>query len=175
MAIMFSTGLKDALLTTSGLKEALETGGLYLYYFNGPVPASADDALDTTGGTGTHTQLVKMGADVTAVENSSTPLLLAASASGGFITKSSSQTWHGIIAFSGALSAGSAGSPASAEATFFRLCGGGDNGRSASTTAIRIQGTIGESGNVDMLVSDATLIDNDSNVRGLSAVQFGHL
>lgn len=172
MAIKFSTGLKDALLTTSGLKEALETGGLYLYYFSGSVPESADDALDMATD---HTQLVKMGADASAVENSSTPLLLAASASGGFITKSSSQTWHGIIAFSGTVAAGSSGSPSSAEATFFRLCGGGDNGRTSSTSAIRVQGTIGESGNVDMLVSDATLTDNDSNVRGLSAVQFGHL
>lgn len=169
MAITFSTGLKNALLQSKSLKEALETGsGLYLYYFAGPVPATADEALDATATTGDHTQLVKMGADSTAVADSSVPLQLAATATGGYITKLSSQTWHGIITRSGKNNG--AGSD---EATFFRLCGGGDNGRTLSTTAIRIQGTIGESGDVDILVGDATMTDNGANVRGLAAAQFG--
>lgn len=171
MAISYSLALRNALLGSSGLKEILEAGnaapaGLYLYLFAGPVPANADEALDMVSD---HTQTVKVAADATAIADGIVPLELAASASGGYITKSTSQTWKGLIAFDGVNDASPSLTP-----TFWRLCAGGDNGRAAGTgTSYRVQGTAGVSG-ADLLLPSATQEDNGTNEFGLGVAQFGY-
>lgn len=70
-------------------------------------------------------------------------------ASAGVISKLASQTWSG--------NAGSAGfTTGTATAGWFRIRGGGDAGTASSTTAIRIDGSIGTSG-ADMNLGSLTL------------------
>jgi hypothetical protein len=173
MAIKLSAGLKNYLLGDQSLKDALESGnsapaGLYLFYFSGPVPATADAPLDMVAD---HTQLVKIAADATAIANGIVPLELAAAAASGFIGKSGSQTWKGLVAFDGVNNA----SPTQL-ATFFRLCAGGDNGRGAGGgTTYRVQGTIGTVPGFDLLMPNPTLSNSGTEERGLSLFQVGFL
>lgn len=164
-----TTGLKNYMLATGSFKAAMEAGnatpaGLYVYYFNGAVPATADDALDMAT---EHTQLVKLGADTPATATPVDPLEFDATASGGFIGKDPTQTWQGIADFDGA-NDGEATLPA----TFFRICAGGDNGRGAGTgTSYRVQGTIGAIG-ADLLMPNPTITNGGTETRGLSLAQF---
>lgn len=170
MAIQYSVPLKNALLATASLKEALESAnaapaGLYLFLFAGPVPANPDAALDMVA---SHTQVVKVAADATAIADGIVPLLLAASATAGYITKATAQTWKGLVAFDGFSDASASLAP-----TFFRLCAGGDNGRAAGgASTFRVQGTCGVVG-ADLLLPNATLEDNGTNEFGVGAAQFG--
>jgi len=170
MTIQYTVALKDALLATSSLKAALESenvapDGLYLYLFNGPVPATPDTALNMAAD---HTQLVKVAADATAIANGIVPLQLAATATAGYITKATAQTWKGLVDFDGVNSASASLAP-----TFFRLCAGGDDGRGAGgASSFRVQGTCGVVG-ADLLLPNATLEDNGTNEFGVGAAQFG--
>lgn len=138
--------------------------GLYVYYFNGPVPENADDALDMLVD---HTQLVKLGADATAIANPIVPLEFDTTATGGYIGKDPTQTWHGVADFDGVNDASG-----TLTATFFRICAGGDNGRGAGTgTSYRVQGTIGALG-ADLLMPNPTITNGGTETRGLSLVQF---
>lgn len=114
-----STGLATHLAVTGSMKAGLDSG--FLYIFSGPVPASADDAID-----GSSVMLVKIsvGGDGT------TGLTFSATATGGVLTKTSSETWEGTIAATGT-------------ATFYRFCEASDAGTASSTTAKRVQGTVG--------------------------------
>jgi hypothetical protein len=170
MAIQYSVALKNALLASNSLKEALESAnaapvGMYLFLFAGPVPATPDAALNMAAD---HTQVVKVAADATAIANGIVPLQLAATATAGYITKATAQTWKGLIDFDGVSSAAPSLAP-----TFFRLCAGGDNGRGAGgASSFRVQGTCGVVG-ADLLLPNATLEDNGTNEFGLGAAQFG--
>lgn len=169
MAIKLSTGLKNYMLATGSFRAALESAnaapaGLYVYYFNGPVPENADDALDMLVD---HTQLVKLGADATAIANPIVPLEFDTTATGGYIGKDPTQTWHGVADFDGVNDASG-----TLTATFFRICAGGDNGRGAGTgTSYRVQGTIGALG-ADLLMPNPTITNGGTETRGLSLVQF---
>jgi hypothetical protein len=128
MAIKFSTGLKDSVLVTESLRDALTNGQLIIY--SGSAPATADAAA-------TGTVLV------TYVENAtgSFNLTFEASTSGGSLVKTAAQTWSGV---SGA--AGTGG--------YFRYVVTGDDG-TLSTTQVRIQGTVGGAGADLFLASTA--------------------
>lgn len=115
-----STGLNNLLLTTSGLKEALT--GVRLRVYAGTEPASADAAL---GGAVLLNEYTGGGDGVTA-------LALASTASGGQIAKDPAQIWRGT-----GLAAG--------DAVFLRFEMPADDG-SASTTAVRLQGSVGNVG-----------------------------
>lgn len=124
-----STGLRNGLLTTSSLKGLLDTGKIKIYA--GTVPASANDAL------GSATLLCTISNNGTA-----TGLTLASAAADGVLTKTLAEVWSGTNAAGGT-------------ATFFRWEMTGDDG-SASTTAIRLQGTVGVAG-ADMNLSSVSL------------------
>jgi hypothetical protein len=129
MALKFSTGFRDALLDTNDLKTLFDGGFIKVY--SGTVPANADAA--TTGAT----ELVEYTED----DDGSTGLNLDSAASGGAIAKDPAQTWSGTAGASGT-------------ATFWRYEQSGDTGN-ASTTELRIQGTIGGAG-ADLFVSSTT-------------------
>lgn len=133
------------------LKTALDGGRMY--WFSGPVPASAADALDMTTA---HTQLVMMtesGDDVTG--------LTFQAPSGTSMLKASAEVWRGLIAFDG-----TDDSETTLTATFYRFCASGDNGRGAGSGP-RLQGTIGPAGS-DIPMSNPDLTANGVNTQGMS-------
>lgn len=124
-----STGLRNGLLAVGSLKELLDTGKIKIYA--GSVPASADDAL----GGATLLCTISNGGGATG-------LTLASAASAGVLTKTLAEVWSGTNVAGGT-------------ATFFRWEMGGDDG-SASTSAIRLQGSVGVAG-ADMNLSSVNL------------------
>jgi hypothetical protein len=122
-----STGLRNAVLATGSYKSALDGGFLNLY--TGTIPADADAALGE-GAT--------LLCPVTLSNDGETGLTFDGTPINGRLAKTVSETWSGTIIHN-------------ATATFFRFVLAGDTG-DVSTTAIRVQGTIGVSGyDMDML------------------------
>lgn len=119
-----------AYIVLDAIKTELDGGNMY--YFSGEVPDSSSDALDMAT---MHTQLVKM-----TESGDGTTGLTWATPSGTSMSRNTTETWSGTVAFDGAESA-----EATLPATFFRFCGAGDDGRGAGTI-MRVQGTIGASG-----------------------------
>jgi len=119
-AIQCSTGLRNKLLDTNPFKTIFNLSFLKVY--DGPVPASADAALDAAN----HLLVTISNA------GTATGLTFAASASGGAITKTIAETWSGVAIASGT-------------ASFYRLVLTGDTG-ALSTTDARVQGLINTSG-----------------------------
>lgn len=136
-----STGLATHLAVTGSLKAALDSG--FLFLFSGPVPASADAAID-----GSSVMLAKL----TVGGDGSTGLTFSATAAGGVLVKTSSEAWSATIAATGT-------------ATFYRFCEAGDAGTALSTTAKRVQGTVGTTIASDgVLVSTALVAGQMQNV-----------
>lgn len=130
-----STALRNAVLTTGSYKAVLDGGFLNLY--GGTIPADADAAI---GGGAT------LLCPVTLADDGVTGLTFATPAVAGQLAKSPGETWSGTIDVSGS-------------ATFFRYVMAGDTG-DVSTTAIRVQGTIGISG-YDMNMIDPALVASE--------------
>lgn len=130
MSARFSTGLRNALLATSSLRAALNSGEIRIY--SGPVPASVDGAISVS-----NTLLCVIKTD------SGAGLTLAVSAADGLITKSPDEVWQGAVVASGT-------------ATFYRHVLASDTDV-ASTTAIRVQGTAGLAGQ-NMNLSNPALV-----------------
>jgi len=130
MALSFSTGLKNDILLTNGVRAAFSLGTIKIYESTA-TPVNADAAL------GTVTELVEytVGGDGT------TGLTLENAAANGIINKEPTETWQGTAAATGT-------------ALFWRFEKTGDTGL-ASTTDKRIQGTIGGSGS-DIFVASTT-------------------
>lgn len=135
----------------NALKNELDGGRMY--WFSGPVPASADDALDMVND---HTQLVEMTESGDGVTG-----LTFDAAVGNAMVKAAAEVWSGLVAFDGAED-----SESSLTATFYRFCADGDNGRGAGS-GVRLQGTIGGPGS-DIPMTSAVLTDNGSNTQGMS-------
>lgn len=136
----------------AAMKSALDGGKLY--YFAGPVPASAEEALDM----GQHTQLLVM-----TVANDGTSGLTFATPTGAVLSKTIEEEWKGTVAFDGAQAGETTLTP-----TFFRFGAAGDNCRGASTGA-RLQGTIGgASSDATIKLTDGTTVTaNGTNARSL--------
>tara|TARA_R110002049_G_scaffold239404_9_gene412596 strand:+ start:2048 stop:2503 length:456 start_codon:yes stop_codon:yes gene_type:complete len=134
MAIRYSTGLKNAILDTGSLKDALDDG--VLRFYSGTVPADADAAL------GSAVLLNEYTDDGQALAGG-TGLDFDAAAVGGALGKAPAQTWEGDAVANG-------------DASFFRFVTQADTG-AASTTEIRIQGTVGGVG-ADMFVQSVTFV-----------------
>ncbi|MCH5583111.1 hypothetical protein [Pseudomonas syringae] len=133
-----STGFRNAMLAT-GAVPALN--GKVIKIFSGTsLPVSADEALPV----GT-TLLCTVS-----VNDTGTGLTFSAP-SGGQITKSTAEIWSGTVLASGT-------------ASFFRMEDAADAGAS-STTAIRIQGTIGLDG-ADMNFGNTALVSG--NIRQIN-------
>lgn len=112
-----STGFRNRVLATESAREALNNTVIVVYA--GPVPATADAAL------GSAVELVTITVD----GDGTTPLTMDSTATNAQLSKNPSEVWSGTITTSGT-------------ATFYRqqtLADAGD----ASTTAVRIQGTVG--------------------------------
>lgn len=124
MQISISTGAANAMIGSTGLKGALESGSMELRLYAGTAPADANDAI------GSATLLVT-------IKNGASPLTWS-TPSGGIISKPSGETWSGVAVADGV-------------ATFGRFVHAADTG-AASTTAVRLQGdvaTIGAFINLD--------------------------
>lgn len=155
MAVVISDGLAGALLAGDDFKALFETGESFLYIFSGPMPTSADAALSVPG---THQMLAKLAADSPAVADGVVGLEFAASPVNRALAKSGAQTWSAVIANSGT-------------ATFYRLCGPGDNGQSAGgSSTYRLQGTVATAGG-DINLGNTGLTANGTNTVGLSAYE----
>ena len=132
MTIRLSTGMRNKLLdggATGGVKNALNLGFINLY--PGSQPLSAD-----TGATGTILGTVSVNGDgVTGLGFDA--------ASAGAISKAAAQTWR----FTG-LADGLAG--------WFRFYAAGDTPSGTSTTAARIDGSIGSAG-ADMNITNVNI------------------
>lgn len=130
MTVKVSTATANALANALGLKSQLDGGRLYI--FAGPVPATADEALDMGAD---HTEIV----EITESGDGSTGLTFDAPVA-GLLSKAAAESWQETAAFDGAESA-----EPTLLATFFRFCAAGDDGRAAAnaTTGYRLQGDIG--------------------------------
>ena len=119
MSLKFSTGLRRALLAVAPLRTALN--GCELRVYSGPEPASVDSAISPS-----NLLLLKIKTDTGA------GLTWEADAPGGVITKNLAEDWRGTV-------------DAAGSATFFRYVLPADTD-TASTSAVRVQGTVAIAG-----------------------------
>lgn len=127
MTVKISTALATAMMTGGSLKSLLDGGFIYIY--SGPVPATADAAID--GGCVLLAKISDLGG--------ATGLTFATPATNGVIQKTASETWQDTnINASGTMS-------------FFRFCEGADTGSGAAGASdYRVQGTIGTDMSFDL-------------------------
>ena len=122
--IKISTGLADAMMGNVGATAALNAASMELRIFSGPEPLTADAALAN------EVLLVKIE-----VQGGSAGMRFT-NTSGGVITKDIDQSWLGNVI--------ATGTP-----TYYRLCPTSD-GNTASTTAVRVQGSVGTTGDLKL-------------------------
>ena len=130
----FSTGLRNAMMGSSGCKELL-TGGT-LRIFSGTPPLSADDAEDGT----LLMELTAGGAPGAG--------LTFAEPSGARLSKATGEVWM------------TNSTEASGTATYFRFVAAGDDPMDSSGNMIRIQGSVGKVAS-DMNVSDPEIASGE--------------
>jgi len=135
MAFKYSTGLKNAILSGSSMKAALDGGVLVL--FAGTVPASPDDALPGDA--------VMLNVYTDDDQGALFPLNFAAAAVGGVLSKDASQPWKGT-----SIDAGTA--------SYFVFAANPADAMGASTTEKRILGTVGGPG-ADLFVESTAIAD----------------
>jgi hypothetical protein len=128
-----STGFRDYLLATGSAKNAL--ANTVVDIFGGAEPVSADSAL------GAAVHLCRI-----TVDGLGTAITMNNTSSQGQLTKNTNEVWRGSILASGTPS-------------FFRQTLPGDAG-DASSTAIRIQGSVGIIG-TDLQFSDIDFLEGD--------------
>lgn len=133
MTVQYSTGLNAHLAVTGSKKAALDSG--FLRYFSGPVPATADAAID-----GSSVVLAKFSVD----DDGTTGLTFEAAAADGVLTKTAAQAWKSTVLATGT-------------ATFFRFAEAADAGVALSTTAKRVQGTLGTTAASDAQITTVAL------------------
>ena len=121
--IKISTGLADAMMNDTGATAALNAANLELRIFSGPEPLTADAALAD------ETLLV------TIQVNGGGGMRFAFTGE-GTIMKDIDQSWLGNVM--------ATGTP-----TYYRLCPMSD-GNTASTTAVRVQGSVGATGDLKL-------------------------
>lgn len=138
MSIQFSSGLRDHLLISGSFKSALDGGVIRIY--SGTMPATADAASSSL------TVLCTISLDATG-----TGLTWGSTVTAGILSKNTAEIWRGLIGTTGT-------------ATFFRFMAISDTG-AASTTAKRVQGTIGLVG-ADLNFSNVNLVAGNYRVIG---------
>lgn len=116
--LKLSTGLRNAVLDATALKEALDGGLIKIY--SGAEPASANDAV-----TGTLLCTISVNSTGTGITFEDDPV-------DGVLSKKSSEVWSGVNAATGT-------------AGYFRHVAAGDDGTS-STTQRRLQGRVAVAG-----------------------------
>lgn len=133
MALKISTGLRDHLLTTGDFQAAVDGGVIRIY--NGPVPATADAALSG------NTLLVTISNN-----SAGTGITMNAASAGGVLGKNSAEVWSGTVVANGT-------------PTFYRFSPLTDDFL-LSTTAKRVQGTVGTAG-FDLNFASTTFVVNE--------------
>lgn len=146
MAIQASTGLRNYALGTGSVKAALTAGFLKIFSAASNPLLTPDDA--TTGAT--------LLATLTLNADGSTGLTFGTAAA-GVLPKTLAEVWSAIIAASGT-------------AAFYRFCESGDAGTAASSTAKRIQGSVGTAG-TDLILASIALVANGSNTVGVASYE----
>lgn len=126
--LTYSEGTRNYVMVTGSFRDALTGGELRLY--SGQVPVGPNDAL------GSATLLLTYNADGAGVSFEKV-------ASGGTLVKSLNETWTGTVVADG-------------QPTFFRFVQPTDTG-GVSTTAIRVQGSVGQAG-ADMNITNLSLV-----------------
>lgn len=121
--IKISTGLADAMMNDTGATAALNAANLELRIFSGPEPLTADAALAD------ETLLVT-------IQVNGGGGMQFAFANEGTIMKDIDQSWLGNVI--------DTGTP-----TYYRLCPMSDDD-SASTTKVRVQGSVGATGDLKL-------------------------
>jgi len=122
--IRLSTGLANAMVGDQGMRSAFENEGMVLNIYAGTPPASADAELDGA------TLLVQISGGGNGND------LSFEGPENGVLLKDSNQQWLGTVAADGT-------------PTFYRLQSQSDDG-SSSTTAVRVQGTVGITGDLKL-------------------------
>lgn len=117
------------LADTIATAVSLELTGGFLYLFSGPVPATADEALDMVND---HTEI----AQFTESDDGLTGLTFDPPVD-GVLNKAAAEDWRATTSFDGADAAELA-----LAWSFYRFCPSGDDGRGAATGP-RVQGTVG--------------------------------
>lgn len=132
MTLKFGTIFANALLVT-GSAQSLLAGG-HIKFFSGPVPETADEAVDGAS------------ALLLTVDNGGTGVTWQNTATNGVLTKTTAETWSGTIGTTGT-------------ATFFRYCVGADTGSGAAAAGnYRVQGTVGTDISADLLVATTNFV-----------------
>ena len=129
-----STGLRNHLLVTGSLKNAIDGGVIRIY--SGTVPADADAALSG------NTLLCTISNN-----GAGTGITLDGTPTAGVVGKATGETWRGTNVASGL-------------ASFYRFSGLSDAGGS-STTEIRAQGTVSSVG-ADMNLATPSLLSGST-------------
>lgn len=146
MATRFSTGLRNGMAVTSPIRTLLNNSVLKIYA--GTVPSSADAALP-----GDATLLV------TIVANDGN-LRLDTVASGGTVTKDTTQIWSGVAVASGV-------------ATYYRHVLPSDTGV-LSTTQVRIQGEVALVGK-EMSLTNTSISSGATQTIDFYAINLGEV
>lgn len=135
MTIRFSTGLRNAMLGSTGASAALNDGIIYIY--SGAQPASADNAVSGT-------LLLKITVDAGAwTAGAPTNGLGFEAAAAGVLSKAAAETWKGL-----GEAAGTAG--------WARFCGNTADAGGASTTLARIDMAVAKTG-ADLNISNTVI------------------
>lgn len=122
MTVRLSTGMVNGMLSSGSFKFLAEDStGFFIDVYSGSRPESPDVAA-------TGTKLYTLSAS-----GGGGGLHLAAAAAGKAIAKAAAEIWQGV-----GLANGTAG--------YYRLRTGADTGGTDSTTAVRLDGTVGTSG-----------------------------
>lgn len=161
MSLKISTATANGLANSVGIKEQFDGG--FLYLFAGPVPASADEALDLVT---LHSGVAKF----TESDDGTTGLTFDAPVD-GFIGKATAEAWEATIDITGFH-----GSDTTIEPTFFRYCMGADDGSGAAntTTGYRLQGTVGSiNGGFDLGCNPTTFTDGTTREIGAFGIAVG--
>ena len=154
MALTFSSGLKGAWLGNAVAEDSLlnvlntnggggvpfEAAGVDIYIMKGTKPTSPDTGAGATD-------------DLVKIKNAAAGGLFEWLGTPSFwLTIKTAEVWSGT-----------AGANASTglEATWFRLCKTGASIISTSAALIRIDGTCGDTGTEDLVLSDATIANGD--------------
>jgi hypothetical protein len=133
MSIKISGALRDSLLVTGSLRSAIN--GFYIRIYNGTPPTLPEDALSG------NTLLCTITNNGTA-----TGLTFESSVTDGMLLKTGSEVWSGTCVADGT-------------ATFYRLVSSSDTGASSSS-AVRVQGTVGVAG-ADLNVTSTSFVTDD--------------
>jgi hypothetical protein len=136
MALQLSTGLRNGMLNSTGLTEALNDGVIYIY--TGAQPATADAAIQ---GTLLGTVTVNNGAWAA---GSPTNGLGFDAPSSGVLSKAAAEVWRML-----GVATGTAG--------WFRFVGNAADAGALSTTLPRLDGTVAVSGG-DMNLSSVSIV-----------------